>query len=222
LSIAEFQGQLILTRLLRQVDFALGATMLFRRGDLERIGGFSTLVPYLADDYQLGNRIQRLGLDLVISTHAVEIALGDDGWREVWQRQLRWSRTIRACRPGGHFGLFFTQTTLWSLLCLATVAGTAPAPTILAVPCAALLLRLLAAWLVGWRCLGSRAVARRLYWMFFADGLAFAAWCGSFFTRRVHWRNRVLEIGRDGRIAGELSSAANETGSPSARGTSRS
>ncbi|MEX2303597.1 MAG: glycosyltransferase [Bryobacterales bacterium] len=222
LAVAEFQGQVLLTRLLRQVDFALGATMLFRRGDLERIGGFSTVAPYLADDYQLGNRIQRLGLDLVISTHAVEIALGDDGWREVWQRQLRWSRTIRACRPGGHFGLFFTQASLWSLLCLAAAAGTGSAPTVVAVPCAALLLRLFAAWLVGWRCMGSRAVARRLYWMFVADGLAFAAWCGSFFTRRVHWRNRVLEIGRDGRIARESPSAPNETAAANARGTSRS
>jgi ceramide glucosyltransferase len=207
----EFQGQVLLSRLLKQVDFALGATMLFRRGDLERIGGFHALVPYLADDYQLGNRIQRLGLDLVISTHAVEIALGDDGWREVWRRQLRWSRTIRACRPGGHFGLFFTQASLWSALCLATAAATGSAPTVVAVPCAALLLRLFTAWLVGWRCLGSRAVARRLYWMFVADGLAFTAWCGSFFTRRVYWRNRLLEIGRDGRIDNEFPIAGNQT-----------
>jgi hypothetical protein len=71
------------------------------------------------------------------------------------------------------------------------------------------LLRLFAAWLVGRRCLGSRAVARRLYWMFVADGLAFAAWWGSFFTRRVHWRNRVLEIGRDGRIDREFPVAGN-------------
>lgn len=200
---AEFQGQVLLTRLVRQVDFALGGTMLFRRGDLNRIGGFGALVPYLADDYQLGNRIQKLGLDLVISTHPVEIALGDDGWREVWRRQLRWSKTIRACRPGGHFGLLFTQASLWSLLCLGVAAASGSSGIFVVVPAAALLLRPFAAWLVGSRCLDSPTVARRLYAIVLADALSFAAWCASFFTHRVFWRNRWLEIGRDGRIVGE-------------------
>lgn len=202
---AEFQGQVLLTRLVGQVDFALGGTMLFRRRDIERIGGFGALVPYLADDYQLGNRIQKLGLDLVISTRPVEIALGDDGWGEVWRRQLRWSKTIRACRPGGHLGLLFTQASLWSVLCLGAAAASGSSAMVMAVPVGTLLLRLFAAWLVGSRCLGSQAVARWLYMMFLADALSFAAWCGSFFTRRVFWRNRWLEIGREGRIVGEAS-----------------
>jgi ceramide glucosyltransferase len=213
---AEFQGQVLLTRLVKQVDFALGGTMLFRRSDLERIGGFHVLVPYLADDYQLGNRILKLGLELVISTHPVEIALGDDGWREVWRRQRRWSKTIRACRPGGHFGLLFTQATLWSGLCLAAAAGSGASGIAVAVPVATLLLRLFAAWLVATRCLGSQTAAGDLYGMFVADGLSFAAWCGSFFTRRVFWRNRWLEIGPEGRIIGESSSAAAETQAVSA------
>jgi ceramide glucosyltransferase len=202
---AEFQGQILLTRLVQQVDFALGGTMLFRRRDLDRIGGFGVPVPYLADDYQLGNRIQKLGLDLVVSTHPVEITLGDDGWREVWRRQLRWSKTIRACRPGGHLGLLFTQVSLWSVLCLAAAAAAGSSAVVIAIPIGALLLRLAAAWLIGWRCLGSRAVAGQLYLMFLADGLSFAAWCASFVTRRVFWRNRWLEIGREGRIVGESS-----------------
>ena len=196
---AEFQSQILLTRLLGPVRFALGATMLFRRRDLDRAGGFPALVPYLADDYQLGNRIASLGLDVVISTHPVEIILGKDGWREVWRRQLRWSRTVRACRPGGHLGLLLTQGTLWSTLCLAavTVSGSSP----VAVPMAVLLMRLLAAWLIGGRCLGSVTVTTRLHLMLLADGLSFAAWLASFFTRRVYWRNRYLRIGREGRMS---------------------
>jgi ceramide glucosyltransferase len=197
---AEFQSQVLLARLLRQVDFALGATMLFRRRDLQRIGGFRALVPYLADDYRLGNSITKLGLAVAISSHPVEIALGDDGWREVWRRQLRWSRTIRACRPAGHLSLFFAQGTVWSLLSLASLPGSGFSPLTAAIPGAALVLRLIAAWLVGWRCLGSAAVRGNLPRMFLADLLSFAAWLGSFFTRRVCWRNRLLGISRDGRI----------------------
>src|ERR1035437_4599692 len=37
--------------------FGLGATLAFRRIDLERIGGFQAIVDFLADDYELGRRI---------------------------------------------------------------------------------------------------------------------------------------------------------------------
>lgn len=197
---AEFQSQVLLTRFLGQVRFALGATMLFRRRDLDRVGGFGALTPYLADDYQLGNRIAALGLDVVISTRPVEIVLADDGWREVWRRQLRWARTIRACRPGGHFGLLFTQGSLWSLLCMAAAVVSGSSPLAVTIPAAVLLMRLLTAWLIGGRCLGSITAARRPYLVFLADGLSLAAWVASFFTRRVYWRGRYLRIGRDGRV----------------------
>jgi ceramide glucosyltransferase len=200
---AEFQSQILLTRFLMPVRFALGATMLCRRGDIERAGGFQELVPFLADDYQLGKRISSLGLDVAISTHVVEIALGNDGWRDVWRRQLRWSRTIRACRPGGHFGLLFTQGSLWSVLCLVAAIASGSAPLAVTIPVTVLLLRLLTAWLIGGRCLGLSIAAKQPFLIFLADGLSFAAWFASFLTRRVWWRNRLLRIGRDGRIVGE-------------------
>jgi ceramide glucosyltransferase len=200
---AEFQGQVLLIRFLGKVRFALGATMLFRRRDLDRAGGFPALTPYLADDYQLGNRIAALGLDVVISPYPVEIVLGDDGWREVWRRQLRWSRTIRACRPGGHFGLLFTQGSLWCVLCLAAALASGASPLSITIPAAVLLLRVLTAWLIGGRCLGSSDAARRPYLVLLADGVSFAAWFMSFFTRRVSWRSRSLRIGRAGRIVEE-------------------
>ncbi len=200
---AEFQSQVLLTRFLGQVRFALGATMLFRRRDLERIGGFEALTPYLADDYQLGNRIAALGLEVAIHPYPVEIVLGNDGWREVWQRQLRWSRTVRACRPAGHFGLIFTQGSLWSLLCLAAALACGAPPIALTIPAAVLLLRVLTAWLIGGRCMGATLVARRLYLMLPADALSLATWLFSLFTRRVNWRNRSLKVGAGGRIVEE-------------------
>jgi ceramide glucosyltransferase len=213
---AEFQSQILLTRFLERVRFALGATMLFRRRDLDRVGGFEALTPYLADDYQLGNRIAGLGLDVVIHPHPVEIVLGDDGWGEVWRRQLRWSRTVRACCPGGHFGLLFTQGTLWSGLCLvAALISRAPA-TAATIPAAVLLLRVLTAWLIGGRCMGSSTAARRAYLILAADGLSFAAWLGSLFARRVYWRNRSLKIGPGGRIVGEALRSTNRHSEPQA------
>ncbi len=46
--------------MLAPLDFALGAVMVTRREQLAKIGGFEALADYLADDFQLGNRIVRI------------------------------------------------------------------------------------------------------------------------------------------------------------------
>jgi ceramide glucosyltransferase len=50
-------GVLAAWQLERGLQFGLGATLAFRRSDLEAIGGFEAFVDYLADDYELGRRI---------------------------------------------------------------------------------------------------------------------------------------------------------------------
>ncbi len=42
-------------------EFGLGSTLAFRKKTLQRIGGFEAIADYIADDYQLGKRISRLG-----------------------------------------------------------------------------------------------------------------------------------------------------------------
>jgi len=42
------------------IRFGLGSTLVFRRSDLDKIGGFTSFVDYLADDYELGKRIAAL------------------------------------------------------------------------------------------------------------------------------------------------------------------
>jgi hypothetical protein len=42
-------------------EFGLGSTLAFRRADLDRIGGFAAIADYLADDYQLGRKLHRIG-----------------------------------------------------------------------------------------------------------------------------------------------------------------
>src|SRR5439155_5279034 len=103
---------------LKPLDFALGAVMVIRREQLEEIGGFRALVECLADDYQLGNRIARLGLRLAISPVIAECWSAPMGWRAVWKHQLRWARTIRVCQPLPYFFSILSNGTLWPLLWL--------------------------------------------------------------------------------------------------------
>jgi ceramide glucosyltransferase len=191
---SDFAGQALVGFELARVPFALGATMLVRREELERIGGFAALRPYLADDYQLGARIAALGKRIVLSPVAVETG-GEPTLGEAWRRRLRWARTVRASRPGGHAGFGVTLGGAWSLALVALEPAGWP---------------LAAAYWAARAAAGvaaARTAGARLGWNLLllpaADLWAFAAWAASFLGRSVEWRGRKLTLDRGGRIVGE-------------------
>jgi ceramide glucosyltransferase len=113
---ADFWSQVLQSKSLKPLDFALGAVMITRRRQLEEIGGFKSLVNCLADDFQLGNRIARRGQRIVLSPVVVECWDPPMDWRAVWSHQLRWARTIRVSRPVSYFFSILSNVTLWALL----------------------------------------------------------------------------------------------------------
>src|ERR1700751_2978738 len=97
------------------IHFGLGSTLAFRRSELGAIGGFESLVHYLADDYQLGKRISDLGRRVVLSELVVETFLPAYTLTQFVQHQLRWARAISDSRRGGYIGLVFTFGLPWAL-----------------------------------------------------------------------------------------------------------
>ncbi len=75
---ADFWSQVLQARSLKRLDFALGAVMATRRRQLQEIGGFQALADCLADDYQLGRRIARLGYRLELSTAGGRVLVRPD------------------------------------------------------------------------------------------------------------------------------------------------
>ncbi len=120
---ADFWSQVLQSRTLKPLDFALGAVMATRRQQLNEIGGFRALVDYLADDYQLGHQIAKRGYRIELCPVVVECREREQGWREVWAHQLRWARTIRVCQPMPYFFSILSNATVW--WAMATVAGLA-------------------------------------------------------------------------------------------------
>ncbi len=182
---------------LEGLSFALGASMAVRREALEKIGGFAALVDYLADDYQLGNKIHRAGYRIELSDYYVESVMHRESLGAVLSRQLRWARTMRVSRPGGYFASGITQ----------------PFPA----ACLALLLSVwsdygLAACLLLYvvRCLASLIYSRsflrdgvfpRWLWLLpLRDGFAFATWALAFLGNRVRWRGHLFRLLPGGRI----------------------
>lgn len=188
----EFAPSVMVARLIGVVDFALGSTMAFRAADLARLGGFPAIENYLADDYQLGNRMARLGLRVVFAPVVVETSLDGDSWTRTWRHQLRWSRTIRVSRPSGYLGSVVTQATLWAL-----VAGAAGHWRI---GLAALAMRMIAGVWVGAIVVQDRAVWWEAPLIPLRDLWGFAVWVGGMVGHEVEWRGQRLRLRRDGHI----------------------
>lgn len=188
----DFAPSVLVAPLVGVREFGLGATLVFRRAELDRIGGFATLAPYLADDYQLARHITHLGQRAYMSRVVVDTALGDDTWSGVWAHQVRWARTIRVSRGDGYLGLPVTHAGLWALLALA--AGY----PLLAL--AAVLMRWLSAALAGVFVLRS-PLALAAFWLAPVwDCWAFAVWLAGLTGNTVQWRDRSLRLDSAGRI----------------------
>jgi ceramide glucosyltransferase len=187
----DFAPSTLVARMVGVDKFAMGSTLVFRRRDLDRIGGFATIADYLADDYELGHRIHALGLKCVLSDVIVDTHLGG-GWRHVWSHQVRWARTIRAVNFAGYLGLPVTNATLWAGL--AAVAGRWELAGAL------LATRLMMAYASGWLVIRSRDVLRLLWLVPARDLFAFAIWLTGLAGRSVVWRGQRLRLARDGRI----------------------
>jgi len=186
---------MIVARAMGVSDFASGATMAFRRADLERIGGFEALSDYLADDYQLGHRIHALGLKCVLSDTIVATHLGG-GWLDVWRHQVRWARTVRVSKFWGYVGLPLTFATVWAIA-LAVSGEWIWAIALLAV-------RMAMATAGGWVVLRSQDALRMWLLIPFRDLFTVAAWLAGLFGKTVRWRGQQLRIDRKGRIQEQI------------------
>jgi ceramide glucosyltransferase len=195
----DFSASVLAARQLEgALHFGLGSTLVFRRADLERIGGFKAIVDFLADDYELGRRIADLGLRVHLSEVVVETHLPAYGLRGFLEHQLRWARGIRDARAGGYIGFVSTFGLMWGLLALAVLHG---APWAWAAFGVVVLLRLAVALVVGKVVLKDRELLRHLWLLPLRDLVAVAVWLASFAGHTVVWRGDRFRL-REGKLEG--------------------
>ncbi len=175
--------------------FGLGSTLAFRRADLDRIGGFNSIVDFLADDYELGRRIAALGLKVVLSEVVVETHLPAYDLPAFFAHQLRWARGVRDARLGGYIGLVSTFGIMWAVLALIAAQGAAWAWATLG---AVLLLRGWVAFSVG-KLLQDRNGFKLMWLLPIRDLIAAGVWFVSFAGHTVTWRGDRFEL-KKGRL----------------------
>ncbi len=187
---ADFWTGVLQARRLAPLRFALGAVMAVERSALGRAGGFRALTSYLADDYELGRRVAALGARVELTSVVAACREAPRGWRAIWRHQVRWTRTIRHCRPGPFALSLLANPTLWPGMWLALDPGT----TSLAVGGVCLAARLAMAA----HCQGR--LTRRwthLPWVWLApvkDLLAAVLWALAFLGHTVEWRGERFRV----------------------------
>lgn len=191
----DFVPGVLVARQMEGVKFGLGATMVFRRRDLQAIGGFESLADYLADDYQLGKRIAELGLRVQIPNVVVDTFLPRYTFRQFLDHQLRWARTIRDSRSAGYVGMGITYGLPWAILTVIFAGGAAWAWGLLvstATMRGAVAIRAASV-------LQDRQVPRWFLLLPVRDAIAVIVWLMSFAGHTVMWRGRRFRL-REGKL----------------------
>ena len=181
---------------LEGLSFALGAAMTFRRQALEAIGGLSSLVDYLADDYQLGNKIHKAGWELVLDRQFVESMAHGENICGILSRQLRWARTMRVSRPGGYLASGITLPGLAALVALASGPFTWSFIAIILL----YFFRFTVAAIFSRILVRDRLLPKWSWLLPLRDLLAFFIWLSAFLGNSVRWRGEGFKVSGDGRL----------------------
>lgn len=190
---ADFWAQVIQAIELKPMDFALGAVMAMRHETLKEIGGFDSVREYLADDFQIGQRVVAKQLRIELLPMVAECRDPEFGWRQAWQHQIRWARTIRGCRPVAYFFSLLNNTTLWLLLWLAT-----PVPPPGYIVAAGLLIRALVAANLMRQLTGHCRHTSWLWMVWIKDLLGVLLWLLAFSGNTVVWRGARYRLDSGG------------------------
>src|SRR5262249_2554985 len=151
-----------------------GASVAFRRRDLERVGGMGDLGDYLVEDYELGRRLLALGKGMVLLTHAVEVLVGFPDAGRWWHHQLYWDQNTKVAHPVRFFLTIVTRAVPFAVL-YALARGLDS--TGIVVLGSALAVRLATAAAFAGMYLRDREGLNALWLLPLRDLLAVASWC---------------------------------------------
>lgn len=193
---ADFVPSLIFSAVTGAADFCIGATVAFRRPDLETIGGMGDLGNYLVEDYELGRRLLGLGKRMVLLPHTIEIVADYPTFRAWWHHQIYWDQNTWAANPTGFVLTILTRAVPFAIL-FALLRGFDD--TGLNVLLAALVVRLGTAEIIA-HYLGDREGKRAAWLLPVRDIFALASWYIAITRRSFEWRGLRFGLTKDGRI----------------------
>ena len=193
----EMTAGVLVANLLEGINFGLGPTIAVKKEAVARIGGYQVLGDYFANDYMLGNLVDKAGYRVVLSHHIINHIVSQKSFRKMWDSQLRWAKSTRYSRPLGHLGSGLIFAVPFGLLGFAAAVPLGNMPLGLFLLGAAILNRILESWLVGWTVVRDPIALKRPWLYIFRDLLGCAVWAASYTAARAVWRSSNYELKRD-------------------------
>ncbi|MGD0445006.1 MAG: bacteriohopanetetrol glucosamine biosynthesis glycosyltransferase HpnI [Edaphobacter sp.] len=189
-------GVLAARRLEGGIRFGLGSTLAMSKAALAKAGGLEPLVEYLADDYEMGERIAKAGYRVELCAEVVETSVPAYDFRGFRDHQLRWARSTRDSRKLGYMGLGITYALPWAMMTCVASGFALWSFSLLSVVALA---RVAVALSVGVGVLRDEQVLRDLWLLPLRDFFGLWFWAWSFAGDTVVWRGELFHL-RDGRI----------------------
>lgn len=183
----------------------LGKSMLFRRSDLERLGGWRALRHVLGEDYVVGQRFAEAGLRVALSPYLLETVNQDWSLSRFVNRHLRWAQIRRRIWLTAYLVELSVYPTPWLLaLLFAAGSGTTVVPLaetgLMALAVAGLVLKLAAdAWLIH-HLRRTEISLLDLACVPLKDCLVLVLWVVGLLKQSVQWRGHALWIGAGSRL----------------------
>lgn len=173
---------------------AVGTTIATRRDALIRYGGLQ--MNRIGSDYNIGKRAAQAGYIVELSNYVLESDTGRESIGEVYQRELRWARTIRFNRGPQYYSMIFCFGTVFCLplLLVTGFAGWAIVLTIVTY-----LIRYGQVYLSITQ-MQAPNLFRWLWALPLRDLLSVLVWVAGSYGQQVYWRGRKLQVYEDGLI----------------------
>jgi len=193
----EMTAGVLVANLLEGMKFGLGPTIAVKREALDDIGGYRVTGDYFANDFAIGNLIDKAGYRVVLSEHVIDHVVSQKNFRKMWENQLRWAKSTRYSRPKGHLGsglIFAIPYGLFGLAAGLLLGMPALGWSLLGV---AIANRIIESWVAGWRVVRDR-VALTQFWLYpLRDLLGFIVWAASYTGAKTAWRDSRYELRGD-------------------------
>jgi ceramide glucosyltransferase len=187
-------GALVARRLEKKMQFAYGWTMATTKQRLAEVGGWEAMANHHSDDFELGNRISRLGYRVELMRKPVWMVFPEEKLGSFLRHELRWSIGLKNVRPTAYWGMALTHGLPWAWLAAGIAAGAGWIGIAAAHVAAYFVLRLGLAWTVGVWGLGDYGMKKKLWLVPVRDAVSFFVWVRGFFSEKIMWRGLAYRV----------------------------